>query len=144
MVAEELTSKVIQLEGGDLVPVELGHTDTNHTTCLHAPSIGLVVAGDAVYNDIHLYLAESSPQSRREWIAALDTIDALNPRAVVAGHKKPERNDNPGNIEESDTFAISTTSLRRPPLRGNFTRECWSLIPIGPIRVRSSAQAAKG
>ena len=33
--------------------VELGHTDTDHTTCLHVPSIGIVVAGDAAYNDVH-------------------------------------------------------------------------------------------
>ena len=55
-----------------MVVVEIGHTDADHTTCLHVPSIGLVVAGDAAYNDVHLYLAESDPQTRKEWIAALD------------------------------------------------------------------------
>jgi glyoxylase-like metal-dependent hydrolase (beta-lactamase superfamily II) len=79
----------MDLEGHELVAVELGHTDTDDTTCLHVPSIGLVVAGDAAYNDVHLYLAESSAQTRREWIDALDKIEALNPRAVVASHKRP-------------------------------------------------------
>src|SRR5262249_22160829 len=74
VVAEPLEGGAIDLEGQDLVVVPLGHTDTDDTTCLHVPSIGLVVAGDAVYNDVHLYLAESTPESRREWIAALDTI----------------------------------------------------------------------
>lgn len=59
VIAEELSSSEIALEGRELVVVELGHTDTEHTTCLHVPSVGLVVAGDAAYNDIHLYLAES-------------------------------------------------------------------------------------
>src|SRR5262249_27625129 len=59
VIAEELEGHVIDLEGQDLVAVELGHTDTDDTTCLHVPSIGLVVAGDAAYNDVHLYLAES-------------------------------------------------------------------------------------
>ncbi len=59
VIAEELTGKVIELEGRDLVVVELGHTDSDDTTCLHVPSVGLVVAGDAVYNDVHLYFAES-------------------------------------------------------------------------------------
>src|SRR6266446_886817 len=27
-------------------------TDTDYTTCLNVPSIGLVVAGDAAYNDV--------------------------------------------------------------------------------------------
>jgi glyoxylase-like metal-dependent hydrolase (beta-lactamase superfamily II) len=54
VIAEELKGNVIQLEGRDLVVVELGHTDTHHTTCLHVPSADLVVAGDAAYNEVHL------------------------------------------------------------------------------------------
>ena len=45
MIPDELRGNVIDLEGHELVAVELGHTDTDHTTCLHVPSIGLVVAG---------------------------------------------------------------------------------------------------
>ena len=99
MIAEELEGNVIDLEGNELVVVELGHTDTDHTTCLHVPSIGLVVAGDAAYNDVHLYLAESNPQTATEWIGALDTIESLKPSAVVASHKRPENEDNPRIIE---------------------------------------------
>jgi glyoxylase-like metal-dependent hydrolase (beta-lactamase superfamily II) len=95
---------VIDLEGHELVAVEVGHTDTDNTTCLHVPSVGLVVAGDAAYNDVHLYLAESNAQTRREWITALDTIETLKPRAVIAGHKKPERDDSPGIIEETRQY----------------------------------------
>ena len=104
MIAEELEGNVIQLEGHDLVVVEVGHTDTDHTTCLHVPSVGLVVAGDAAYNDVHLYLAESNVETRREWIAALDTIESLKPRAVIAGHKKPEKSDSPKSIEETRQY----------------------------------------
>lgn len=71
VIAEELERNVVDLEGHELVVVEIGHTDADHTTCLHVPSMGLVVAGDAAYNDVHLYLAESDPQTRKEWIAAL-------------------------------------------------------------------------
>jgi len=79
----------------------------------------LVVAGDAVYNDDHLYLIESNAQTRREWIAALDTIDSLGPRAVIAGHKKPGTDDSPRIIEETrqyirdfDRLAQTTTTAR--------------------------------
>jgi len=51
VVAEPLTDGRFDLEGHDLVVVGLGHTNTDDTTCLHVPDIGLVVAGDAVYND---------------------------------------------------------------------------------------------
>ena len=104
VIAEELKGNVIDLEGDELVVVELGHTDTDHTTCLHVPSIELVVAGDAAYNDVHLYLAESNAQKRQEWIAALDRIESLKPRAVVASHKRPENDDNPRIIEETRQY----------------------------------------
>ena len=42
VIAEELADHVIDVEGHTLVAVELGHTDTDFTTCLHVPSIGLV------------------------------------------------------------------------------------------------------
>jgi glyoxylase-like metal-dependent hydrolase (beta-lactamase superfamily II) len=126
VIAEELQGKVIDLEGHDLVAVEVGHTDTDHTTCLHVPSVDLVVAGDVAYNDVHLYLAESNPQTRREWIAALDTIESLNPRAVIAGHKRPGNEDSPKIIEETrqyirdfDRLNASSEELRQTtrPLR---------------------------
>jgi glyoxylase-like metal-dependent hydrolase (beta-lactamase superfamily II) len=120
VIAEELKGNVIELEGHQLVAVELGHTDTDYTTCLHVPSIGLVVAGDAAYNDVHLYLAESNAQTRREWIAALDTIESLNPRAVVASHKRPENDDDPRIIEQTrqyirdfDRLVEATTSTQQ-------------------------------
>jgi glyoxylase-like metal-dependent hydrolase (beta-lactamase superfamily II) len=119
VIAEELNGNVINLEGRDLVVVEVGHTDTDHTTYLHVPSVDLVVAGDAVYNDVHPYLAESNAQTRREWIATLDTIESLNPRAVIAGHKKPEKSDSPSIIEETRQYirdfervAETTTTAR--------------------------------
>jgi len=104
VIAEELKRNVIDLEGHDLVVVEVGHTDTDHTTVLHVPSVGLVVAGDVAYNDVHLYLAESNAQTRREWLSALDTIESLNPRAVIAGHKRPGNDDNPRIIEETRQY----------------------------------------
>jgi glyoxylase-like metal-dependent hydrolase (beta-lactamase superfamily II) len=104
VIAEQLDGNVIDLEGHNLVAVELGHTDTDHTTCLNVPSIGLVVAGDAAYNDVHLYLVESNAKTRREWISALDKIESLNPHAVIASHKRPGNEDNPRIIEETRQY----------------------------------------
>jgi glyoxylase-like metal-dependent hydrolase (beta-lactamase superfamily II) len=146
VIAEELKGNVIQLEGCDLLVVEVGHTDTEHTTCLHVPSAGLVVAGDAAYNDVHLYLAESNAETRREWIAALDTIESLKPRTVIAGHKKPEKNDSPRIIEETrqyirdfDRLAPLTTTARE------LYDEMLQLYPnrANPGSLWGSARAAK-
>jgi hypothetical protein len=43
-------------------------------------------------------------QARQEWLAALDTIESLNPLAVVASQKRPENGDTPGFIEESRQY----------------------------------------
>ena len=146
VIAEELKGNVIQLEGRELVVVELGHTDTDHTTCLHVPSADLVVAGDAAYNEVHLYLAESNAETRREWIAALDTVESLKPRTVIAGHKKPEKNDSPRVIEETrqyirdfDRLAEMTTTARE------LYDEMLQLYPnrANPGSLWGSARAAK-
>src|SRR6202045_2977582 len=119
-IAEELTGNIINLEGQDLVSVPLGFTDTAGTTCLHVPSISLIVAGDAAYNGVHLHLSESPDQQKRqEWIAALDKMESLKPRAVIAGHKRVGNNDNPKILGETrkyisdfERLAMLTTTAR--------------------------------
>ena len=102
LVAPEiLEGNALYLEGEELKVVELGHTDTAHSTALHVPSIGLVVSGDAVYNNTHLYLAECDTEARSEWLRALDMIEALHPRAVVAGHGVLDPDSSPRHIEET-------------------------------------------
>src|SRR6202051_4003322 len=103
-IADPLEGDEIDLEGNKLVVVRVGHTDTDDTTCLHVPSIGLVIAGDVVYNGIHPFLSESNGQTRSEGIAALDKIDSLKPSAVVAGHKIPSNDDSPRNVEETRQY----------------------------------------
>jgi glyoxylase-like metal-dependent hydrolase (beta-lactamase superfamily II) len=101
-MAEGLAGNVIDLEGHDLVSVPLGFTDTANTTCLPVPSIGLLLAGDAAYNGVHLHLAESPDrQKREEWIAGLDKMESLKPHAVIAGHKRVGNDDSPKILGET-------------------------------------------
>jgi glyoxylase-like metal-dependent hydrolase (beta-lactamase superfamily II) len=104
LVAEPLEDNELELEGHKLVAVNTGRTDTAYSTCLHVPSIGLIVGGDAVYNGIHPYLGETDTQSRLEWISTLDKLEALSPKAVVAGHKVPENADDPRIIAETRQY----------------------------------------
>jgi glyoxylase-like metal-dependent hydrolase (beta-lactamase superfamily II) len=92
------------LEGQELRIIEQGHTDSADTTSLHVPSIGLVVAGDVVYNQCRMYVGDTTPESRKNWIAALDRLAALNPTTVVAGHKKPGAPDSPSAIQETKRY----------------------------------------
>lgn len=146
VLAEPLDGRTIELEGHELVAVQVGHTDTDHTTVLHVPDIGLVVAGDAAYNDVHLHLGESTPELRQQWLAALDTIESLNPRAVVAGHKRPGRADTPQIIEETRRYIRDFDRI------ANNTSTAYELyeqmLALYPVRVNpgalwSSARAIK-
>ena len=82
------------LEGHDLVIVEVGSTDSDDTTVLHVPDLELVVAGDVIYNGVHMYLAQSVLVGGFEpWRAAIDKVAALKPRHVVAGHQNKHSDD---------------------------------------------------
>ena len=104
LVADPLAGDELEIEGHKLAVVDAGRTDAAHSTCLHVPSIELIVGGDVVYNGIHPYLSETDRQSRLEWIASLDRLKALNPRAVIAGHKIPENDDDPRIIGETQQY----------------------------------------
>ena len=103
-IAESLDGAPLELEGHALVPIDTGFTDTADTTSLHVPSLGLIVAGDVVYNSVHPFQGETTPQTRLEWIAALDQLETLEPRAVIAGHKIPDNDDDPQNIAQTRQY----------------------------------------
>jgi glyoxylase-like metal-dependent hydrolase (beta-lactamase superfamily II) len=104
LTAEPLEANALELEGHKLVAVSTGRTDTAHSTCLHVPSVGLIVGGDVVYNGIHPFLGETDTASRLEWISTLDKLEGLKPTAVVAGHKVPENDDDPRIIAETRQY----------------------------------------
>ena len=101
---EPYEQDTFELEGHELRIIEQGRTDSADTTCLYVPSIGLIVAGDVVYNQCRMYVGETTPESRQNWIAALDRLAALKPSIVVAGHKKPGAPDSPSTIQETKRY----------------------------------------
>ncbi len=102
--AERLEGNEFDLEGNRIVVVDIGHTDTDNTTCLHVPLIGLVIAGDAIYNGTHPYLAESDGQGLLDWLDAIDKIEALKPQAVVVGHGPLDPDNSPRHIRETRSY----------------------------------------
>ncbi|PRX64861.1 glyoxylase-like metal-dependent hydrolase (beta-lactamase superfamily II) [Nonomuraea fuscirosea] len=83
----------IDLEGHELIIVEVGHSDTDETSVLHVPDLDLVVAGDVVYNGVHQFLVESGDGGLDAWRKAIDVVESLRPRFVVAGHKNKDLDD---------------------------------------------------
>jgi glyoxylase-like metal-dependent hydrolase (beta-lactamase superfamily II) len=104
VLAKPIPAQGFLLEGNPVVAVETGHTDTDKTTVLHVPSIGLVAAGDVAYNGVHQYIVEGGHGGLREWLRALDRVAELHPRAVVAGHKNKNRPDDPAILDETRQY----------------------------------------
>ena len=100
-----------ELEDHPIVAIETGHTDTDDTTVLHVPSIGLVVAGDVAYNGVHQYLLESAGDGIETWLKAIDTVAALRPTAVIAGHKNKDLPDDPAILEQTRHYLLNARRL---------------------------------
>jgi glyoxylase-like metal-dependent hydrolase (beta-lactamase superfamily II) len=81
------------LEGHDLVIVEVGHADASDNTVLHVPDLGLVIAGDVIYNGVHMYLGQSAVGGFGPWRDAIDKVEALGPRHIVCGHQDSRLDD---------------------------------------------------
>ncbi|MFD4503711.1 MBL fold metallo-hydrolase [Streptomyces sp. NPDC058457] len=83
----------LTLEGHDLDIVEVGHADSDDSAVVHVPDLGLVVAGDVIYNGVHVYLAESTDGDFGPWRRAIGTVAALAPRHIVASHQNENLDD---------------------------------------------------
>ena len=146
VVPEVLEGDTFYLEGKELKVVELGHTDTSHTTALHVPSIGLVISGDCVYNNTHPYLAECDDKAANEWLRALDKIETLNPKAVVAGHGVLDPDSSPRHIEETRRYLRDfVASLANTSTAIELYQTMLSLHPdrVNPGSLWASAKASK-
>jgi glyoxylase-like metal-dependent hydrolase (beta-lactamase superfamily II) len=99
IVPDPLDGDVIDLEGHELRIINVGQADTAPSTIVYIPSLDTVISGDVAYNGIHQWLAETDHEKRMQWIASVEQIEELNPKIVVAGHKRPDaRDDDPAAI----------------------------------------------
>jgi alkylation response protein AidB-like acyl-CoA dehydrogenase/glyoxylase-like metal-dependent hydrolase (beta-lactamase superfamily II) len=108
---EVLDGDTFALEGHLLQVIDTGFTDTECSTALWAPDLRLVVAGDAAYNGIHQYTAETTAESRQEWMGATDLLAALDPVFVVAGHKNPDLPDAPKILADTKKYLADFNRL---------------------------------
>jgi len=92
------TSHVVDIEtfDGDFIDFEgskieiLKHIqgDTDENTILWIPGQRILIAGDVVVNNMHLYTAETDGEAREKWLNSLQRIRELKPSVVIPGHSK--------------------------------------------------------
>ena len=92
------TTHVVPVEpfDGDTITFESSHIevlkhiqgDTDENTMLWIPGQRILIGGDVVFNNMHVYTAETDKQTRGKWLNSLKTIRALQPSVVIPGHSK--------------------------------------------------------
>ena len=73
----------LDLEGHELLIVEVGHSDTDETSVLHVPDLDLVVAGDVIYTASTMSSSRAQGRWHRRVARAIDIVESLRPRFIV-------------------------------------------------------------
>jgi glyoxylase-like metal-dependent hydrolase (beta-lactamase superfamily II) len=87
------SSQEFDLEGNPVLFQRIGGADGVLATIVHVPDLQAVCSGDILYNNIHMWLWNSTSDSREEWLASLDAVAALKPSTIITGHKDPDAPD---------------------------------------------------
>jgi len=88
IVPQPLQGDTIKLEGQSL-KIEGLKGPTPERSYVWIPSIKAVVGGVVLFNDLHVWTADTqTAESRKQWLAALDGVAALKPSTIVPGHFK--------------------------------------------------------
>jgi glyoxylase-like metal-dependent hydrolase (beta-lactamase superfamily II) len=82
-------SPEFDLDGHPLLFRTIGGADGALATIVHVPDMQAICSGDIAYNNIHMWLWRSTPDSRQAWLASLDAVAALKPSTIITGHKDP-------------------------------------------------------
>jgi glyoxylase-like metal-dependent hydrolase (beta-lactamase superfamily II) len=85
---EPFDGKVITFENSHIEVLQHIQGDTDANTMLWIPGPRILIAGDVVFNDMHVYTADTDGKARGNWLSSLKTIRALQPSVVVPGHSK--------------------------------------------------------
>jgi glyoxylase-like metal-dependent hydrolase (beta-lactamase superfamily II) len=78
----------IQFESSTIEVLKNIQGDTDENTMLWIPEQRILIAGDVVVNDMHVYTAETDSKAREKWLNSLNKIRELKPSVVVPGHSK--------------------------------------------------------
>jgi glyoxylase-like metal-dependent hydrolase (beta-lactamase superfamily II) len=85
--------RTLYVDGSPVHIIEVKQADIHPTSIVHVPEIDVVIAGDSIYNEIHPMLGLSTPEEWLDWLETVDLVESLNPRMIVAGHRRPDGDD---------------------------------------------------
>jgi len=78
----------VEFEGSKIEVLKHIRGDTDENTMLWIPGQRILIAGDVLFNNMHVYTAETDSKARGKWLNSLNKIRELKPAVVIPGHSK--------------------------------------------------------
>jgi glyoxylase-like metal-dependent hydrolase (beta-lactamase superfamily II) len=85
---EKFDSNFIEFESSKMEVLKNIQGDTDENTMLWIPGQRILITGDVLFNDMHVYTAETDSKAREKWLNSLQKIRELKPSVVIPGHSK--------------------------------------------------------
>ena len=85
---DKLDGNFIKFESSKIEVLKNIQGDTDENTMLWIPGQRILIAGDVVFNNMHVYTAETDSKARGKWLNSLQKIRELKPSVVIPGHSK--------------------------------------------------------
>jgi glyoxylase-like metal-dependent hydrolase (beta-lactamase superfamily II) len=85
---EKFDGNFIEFENSKIEVLKNIQGDTDQNTMLWIPEQRILITGDVVFNNMHVYTAETDTQAREQWLNSLNKIRELKPSVVIPGHSK--------------------------------------------------------
>ena len=85
---EKFDGNFIEFESSRIEVLKDLQGDTDENTMLWIPGQRTLIAGDVLFNDMHVYTAETDSRARGKWLNSLQKIRELKPSLVIPGHSK--------------------------------------------------------
>jgi glyoxylase-like metal-dependent hydrolase (beta-lactamase superfamily II) len=85
---EKFDGNFIEFERSKIEVLKNIQGDTDENTMLWIPGQRILIAGDVLFNNMHVYTAETDSKAREKWLSSLNKIRTLKPSVVIPGHSK--------------------------------------------------------
>jgi glyoxylase-like metal-dependent hydrolase (beta-lactamase superfamily II) len=85
---EKFDGNFIEFENSKIELLKDVQGDTDENTMLWIPGQRILIAGDVLFNNMHVYTAETDSEARGKWLNSLRKIRELKPSVVIPGHSK--------------------------------------------------------
>jgi glyoxylase-like metal-dependent hydrolase (beta-lactamase superfamily II) len=85
---EKFDGNFIEFEGSRIEVLKNIQGDTGENTMLWIPGQRVLISGDVLFNNMHVYTAETDSRAREKWLNSISKIRELKPSVVIPGHSK--------------------------------------------------------